>query len=68
MIASRTEKKYTEHYMWSTPHKEMITMWSEKTSSKEKRTASSFFCRCCIVTYKIVIVKAPFAINSAFKI
>ena len=29
-IASRTEKKHTNRYMWSTSYREMINMWSDK--------------------------------------
>ena len=46
----RVQKKHTNLHMWSTIWKEMINMWSENTSSKEQRTASSFFSRCCILT------------------
>ena len=48
--AQRSEKKYTNSHMWSTVRKEMISMWSGKSSSQEQRTPSSFFCGCCIVT------------------
>ena len=48
--ADRAKNEHTNHHMWSTSYREMINMWSDKISSKEHRTPSSFFCRCCIVT------------------
>ena len=56
----RVQKKHTNLHMWSASQKEMINMWSEQSDSQEQRTTSSFFCRCCIVTYKCKIVK-PFS-------
>ena len=47
--------------MWSVSPKEMINMWSEKTSSQEQRTVlCSFFCSCGIVTLVKGFVK-PFS-------
>jgi hypothetical protein len=46
----KAEKKHSNLHMWSTPQKEMINMWSEQSGSYEQGTASSSFCRCCIVT------------------
>ena len=56
-IAQRAEKKHTNCYMWSNSYREMINMWSAHSSSQQQRTASSFFCRCCIVTQNRTIVK-----------
>ena len=54
---SRSEKKHANCHMWSSSRKEMITMWSDKIKQQEQRTALSFFCRCCIVTYNRSFVK-----------